>query len=181
MTDLKELLQVVNEHDEPIGEETKEVIWRDGLWHRVARVLVFNENNEMLVQQRGDKPLFPFRWCESVGGHVAAGDSYEETAIKEAEEEIGVKGLDLRMLGKYPVSCVFEAREPVGVITLNKFETTYEANLTKAELSHFKKTEEVEGIEWWALDKVIRFTRENPDKVTDGLVSTVEHYLLNRD
>ncbi len=177
MTDLKELLQVVDEQDNPIGAETKDVIWREGLWHRVARVLVFNEANELLVQQRGDKPLFPFRWAESVGGHVGAGDTYEETARREAEEEIGVTGLLLRRLGKYPASAVFEARQPVGTITLNKFETTFQTTLDQEELERFTQTEEVRGIAWWPVSRVVEFTRNNPDKVTDGLENMVERYL----
>jgi len=180
MTDLKELLQVVDENDNPIGAETKDVIWREGLWHRVARVLVFNEVGDMLVQQRGDKPLFPFRWAESAGGHVGAGDSYEETAAREAEEEIGVTGLDLRLLGKFPASVVFEAEQPVGTIILNKFETTYETTLTNADLEQFQQTAEVKAVEWWPVDRVISFTQNNPDQVTDGLESMVNHYLLER-
>lgn len=180
MTDLKELLQVVDKQDNPIGAETKDVIWRNGLLHRVARVLVFNEVGDLLVQQRGDKPLFPFRWAESVGGHVGAGDSYEETAIREAEEEIGVAGLSLERLGKYPASAVFEARPPVGTITLNKFETTFQATLGREELERFTQTKEVKGIEWWPVSKVVTFTHNNPDKVTDGLESMVKHYLGDR-
>ena len=180
MTDLKELLTVVDHEDNPIGAETKDVIWREGLWHRVARVLVFNELGELLVQQRGNKPLFPYRWAESVGGHVGAGDSYEETALREAEEEIGVKGLSLKLLGKYPGSAVFQAKDPIGTITLNKFETTFETQLTRAELEQFSQTEEVKHIEWWTVDQVVSFTRDNPNKVTDGLESMVEHYLADR-
>jgi isopentenyldiphosphate isomerase len=180
MTDLKELLQVVDEQDNPIGAETKDIIWREGLWHRVARVLVFNEVGELLMQQRGDKPLFPFRWAESVGGHVGAGDTYEETAMREAEEEIGVSGLSLELLGKYPASAVFEARPPIGTITLNKFETTFQTTLSREALEQFTQTEEVKGIEWWSVSKVVEFTRNNPDKVTDGLESMVEHYLGDR-
>lgn len=180
MTDLKELLQVVDENDNPIGAETKDIVWREGLWHRVARVLVFNELGDLLVQQRGDKPLFPFRWAESVGGHVGAGDSYEETAAREAEEEIGIRGLSLKLLGKYPESTVFEAEQPVGTIILNKFETTFEATLSKGELEAFARTEEVSSVEWWTVDKVVSFTHDNPDQVTDGLENMVWHYLAER-
>lgn len=180
MTDLKELLQVVDENDNPIGAETKDIVWREGLWHRVARVLVFNELGDLLVQQRGDKPLFPFRWAESVGGHVGAGDSYEITAQREAEEEIGIRGLSLKLLGKYPESTVFEAAQPVGTITLNKFETTFEAQLSRAEVEQFSQTDEVKAIEWWSVDKVVSFIREHPDQVTDGLENIATHYLADR-
>lgn len=180
MSDLKEMLQIVDNHDNIIGSESKDIIWREGLWHRVARVLVFNELGELLVQQRGDKPLFPFRWAESVGGHVGASESYLETAVREAEEEIGAKNLKLRLLGKHRASCVFEAAEPVGTITLNKFETTYEAVLSKTDLKNFAETREVKTIEWWPLEKVVNFTRNNQDRVTDGLQSMVDHYLVDR-
>lgn len=174
---MKELLQVVDEHDNPIGAETKDVVWRNGLWHRVARVLVYNEADELLVQQRGDKPLFPFRWAESVGGHVEADRSYYETAQREADEEVGIRGLSLVLLGKYPESAVFQAREPVGRIILNKFEQTYKTVVPKGAVSQFTPTGEVRAIEWWSKDHVVDFVSSNPDEVTDGLENMVRHYL----
>ena len=46
----------------------------------------------VLVQRRTDtKDLFPGYYDLAAGGVVAAGESYEECAVREAEEELGIR------------------------------------------------------------------------------------------
>ena len=49
-------------------------------------------NQEIIFQHRAkDKDTYPDLLDATVGGHVEIGDSYESTALKEIEEETGVK------------------------------------------------------------------------------------------
>ena len=67
-----------------------------GDYHVVVHVCIFNSQGEMLIQQRQ-----PFKegwsnfWDITVGGSAVAGDSSQEAAQRELEEEIGLK-LDLQ-------------------------------------------------------------------------------------
>ena len=55
-------------------------------------VLVYNQENKIFLQRRSNaKQLFPGRWDLSATGHVQAGESREEAAIRELEEELGLR------------------------------------------------------------------------------------------
>ncbi len=100
---MKNLLNIVNENDEIIGQETRKNIHQNGLLHREIHVYFITPNREVIFQHRAkDKDAFPDLLDATVGGHVEIGDSYEQTAIKEAEEETGIKIKisDLIPLGK---------------------------------------------------------------------------------
>lgn len=59
---------------------------------RSAAVWVFNEKNQVLLARRAkNKSHFPGIWGPSAAGSVEEGETYEENATKETEEEIGVK------------------------------------------------------------------------------------------
>jgi len=95
------ILNIINESDNIIGEATREDIHAKGLLHREIHVWLYNKNGEIFFQMRAkDKETFPGLLDASVGGHVEMGDSYEKTALKEVEEETGlkIKFLDLRVI-----------------------------------------------------------------------------------
>src|SRR3989344_5472817 len=91
----EEQLEVINEDDEVIGLESRETIHQKGLLHREIHVWFITPNREIIFQHRAkNKDTYPDKLDATVGGHVEPGVSYEETAVKECEEETGVK-LDL--------------------------------------------------------------------------------------
>jgi len=89
---MKELLNIVDNDDKIIGEKTREEIHREGLLHREVHVYFITPNKELILQHRAkDKDTYPDLLHATVGGHVEMNDNYEQTAIKEAEEETGVE------------------------------------------------------------------------------------------
>jgi isopentenyldiphosphate isomerase len=70
--------------------------------------MVFDSHQRVLLQRRsGTKDLFPGYYCASASGHVAVGEDYAETAIRETEEELGC-ALLLAYVGKELVISTFE-------------------------------------------------------------------------
>jgi isopentenyldiphosphate isomerase len=62
-----------------------------GIFYRTIYVLIKNDKEEVLLQKRSStKDLYPDCWDISVGGHVNFGDSYEVTAVRELNEELGL-------------------------------------------------------------------------------------------
>jgi 8-oxo-dGTP diphosphatase len=55
----------------------------------VTCAIIRNDNDEVLVVQRGEKSDHPFKW-EFPGGKTVAGESYEECIVREIYEELGV-------------------------------------------------------------------------------------------
>ncbi|NND14700.1 MAG: NUDIX domain-containing protein [Eudoraea sp.] len=63
-----------------------------GLFHPTVHVWFYTRDRRVLLQQRGpDKSTFPMLWDVSVAGHVASGESIADAAIREIDEEIGLR------------------------------------------------------------------------------------------
>ena len=63
-----------------------------GLWHRAAHVWFVNSNKEVLVQKRAEHIVsHPGQYDISAAGHLSAGDSPIVGALREVEEELGIK------------------------------------------------------------------------------------------
>ncbi|MBC9715415.1 NUDIX domain-containing protein [Streptomyces sp. TRM66268-LWL] len=90
----EEIIDIVDEQDCVTGREPRSVAYREGLRHRCAFILVRDAEDRIFVHRRtATKAVFPSRYDMFVGGVVGAGESYDEAALREAEEELGVQGL----------------------------------------------------------------------------------------
>jgi isopentenyldiphosphate isomerase len=87
-----ELLDLVDEKNRVIGRVLRgKVHGNPSLHHRSVHVFVRNAAGDLFLQKRSwDKQIQPGKWDTSVGGHVEAGQSYEDAARKEAAEELGI-------------------------------------------------------------------------------------------
>ncbi|MFA5155441.1 MAG: NUDIX domain-containing protein [Patescibacteria group bacterium] len=100
---MADILNIVDEQDRVIGQETREDIHRHGLLHREIHVYFLTPGGGMIFQHRAkDKDTFPDLLDVAVGGHVEIGESYEAAALKETAEETGVNLAiaDLTLIGK---------------------------------------------------------------------------------
>ncbi len=87
-----ELFDLVDRDDLVIGQVRRGDAHRNpALIHRSVQVMIFDSAGRVLLQRRSQaKDLFPGYYCASASGHVASGEDYPETAIREVEEELGV-------------------------------------------------------------------------------------------
>lgn len=89
-----ELLDIVDEHDRVLGQAPRSEAYARRLRHRCTFVLARNTAGEFFVHRRTARKLvFPSLYDMFVGGVVGAGETYDEAALREAEEELGVSGL----------------------------------------------------------------------------------------
>jgi isopentenyldiphosphate isomerase len=64
----------------------------------------------LYLQKRDiNKDVQPGKWDTSVGGHVDTGEYYRDAAVRELEEELGIKGVDLKYLYKYRLRNDYES------------------------------------------------------------------------
>ncbi|MEU6946444.1 NUDIX domain-containing protein [Streptomyces sp. NPDC046316] len=90
----EEILDVVDEHDEVIGQAPRAEVYARGLIHRCTFILVRDAEDRIFVHRRTPvKLVYPSMYDMFVGGVVGAGESYDDAALREAEEELGVSGL----------------------------------------------------------------------------------------
>ena len=98
-----EYLDVVDAQGEPTGE----VVERSkahllGIRHRTSHVWLYRMKNnraEILLQKRcASKDSFPGCYDISSAGHIPSGCSFEESAIRELEEELGVQASAAKLI-----------------------------------------------------------------------------------
>ena len=88
-----ELLDVLTETGAPTGlVKPKPDVHRDGDLHRASHVWIVGSDGRVLLQRRAlAKRTWPGLWDVSVAGHVSAGESAIDAAIRETFEEIGLR------------------------------------------------------------------------------------------
>lgn len=89
---MKEYLDIWDEFGIPTGQVCdKNFAHQNGLFHPTVHIWLYTPTPALLMQKRGSqKQTFPNLWDVSVAGHVAAGESVLEAAIREIKEEIGL-------------------------------------------------------------------------------------------
>ncbi|UFR05446.1 NUDIX domain-containing protein [Streptomyces sp. Go40/10] len=94
MNPADEILDIVDEHDRVVGQYPRGEVYARGLRHRCVFVQARDAAGRIFVHRRtATKLVFPSLYDVFVGGVVGAGESYDEAALREAEEELGVTGL----------------------------------------------------------------------------------------
>jgi isopentenyldiphosphate isomerase len=89
----QEWVDLVDEGDQVIGRVTRAQMRAENLLHRSVAVLCQSSSGQVYVHRRTDsKDVFPGLYDMFVGGVVAAGESYDETATREIGEELGIIG-----------------------------------------------------------------------------------------
>ena len=96
MSAAEESVVVVDEHDEVVGSAPRSRMRRERLIHRTTYIFVFSSHSEVLVQERTrTKDIYPGWYDLAAGGVLVTGETYEESAYREAAEELGLRGIVL--------------------------------------------------------------------------------------
>lgn len=91
-----EMVAVVDAENRVVGAVPRHVMRAGNMLHRATYVFVFDSAGELYVQHRTvTKDVYPGYWDLAAGGVVLDGESYEESAVRELEEEMGIRGVEL--------------------------------------------------------------------------------------
>ena len=148
------LVHIFDENSVKIGEIPRKDLADHHRW-RIICVWIENEKGETLLQQRSfQKKHGAGLWTVAVEGTVENGDSFEETARREIEEEIGLKEFTMTTAKRISFKANTGWREAQGYIVkcdwpINKFTP---------------QVEEVEQLQWVDKKTVIREMKDNDPK-----------------
>lgn len=163
-------IQIVDENDEPISSASIREALKEGLIHRIVRVMVEDADGNILLQKRTEGiELYPGRWDNSAAGHVDVEESYEVAARRELAEEIGLQTTKLREVGYYRHVSYFDQYK------LNRFTKVYKV-IVPSDTEFIIQPEEVSMVQWFTLAEVKQLVSGEPEKVTDGVTDVLKRY-----
>src|SRR6185436_908917 len=86
-----ELVDVVDDTGAVVRQVTRREMRAHRLPHRSTYILVLNGRGDLFIHLRTPtKDVYPSYWDPCVGGVLAAGESFDDGAARELEEELGV-------------------------------------------------------------------------------------------
>lgn len=152
-----ELFDVVDEEGNPTGETVERAKAHSyGIRHRTAHIWVSREvsgKRQVLLQKRAlTKDSFPGRYDTSSAGHIQAGDEPLESALRELEEELGIKAKpsQLAFAGTFKVQYEKEFHHKLFRDHEIAFVFVYQGEVDINKLTIQK--EELDGVEWFDLE-----------------------------
>ncbi len=160
-----EKIDILDENGNQTGEVvSREEVHRLGLWHKCVHIWVVNSKKQILLQKRSSqKQTNPNKWTTAVSGHLSAGDSSLEGAMRELSEEIGLA------VDKNELQYLFTVKErevnnnPEKQIIEREFTDVY---LIKKDMDikEFKlQEEEVSEIKWFSYEEFKKMVIENDE------------------
>ncbi|MFA6408418.1 MAG: NUDIX domain-containing protein [Candidatus Paceibacterota bacterium] len=163
------ILNIVDEAGNVIGQTTRQEIHEKGLLHAEVHVWFYTPDGQLIFQHRAkDKDTWPDLLDATVGGHVEVGDTYEQTALKEAEEEAGVhiKPNDLFFLR----TTITNSHDDVTGMTNHPRRNVY-AYCYRGKLEDLKIEEgKALGFEAWPIDKLLNISKEGATKFIPSIL-----------
>ena len=148
-----EFLDVLDQHGNKTGRSKPLTqVHRDGSWHESSHVWIYNSKGEILFQKRSKTTYFSGLLDISIGGHITKGKKPKETAIREVEEEIGLKieDKDLKKIDRKKMSLIL----PDLNFYNNEFVTIYLLKFDGSISSFRFQDQEVKSVKFIPIDKL---------------------------
>lgn len=136
-----------------------------GEYHMVANALVFNQDGELLVQQRSfKKKALPGGWVLATGGSVLQGETSLEGIQREVVEELGAQATHFER-----IRTSWEK---------DWFDDLYVTRINQPLDSLKIQTSEVEQVTWLSIPAAQRISSD-PDYLDDDILIKAQRIALN--
>ncbi len=168
---MEEQVILVNERDEKIGLMPKLEAHQKGILHRAFSIFVFNDHNELMLQQRAlNKYHSPGLWTNTCCSHQRDGETSLEAGKRRLEEEMGF---------------ITPLKETDSFI----YKTPFDNGLTEHELDHILvgnyngipeiNQAEVASWKWITLEQIQKDIQINPDDYTAWFKIIIDKFHQN--
>ena len=149
--------------DAVTGQATRGEVHAKKLIHRAVHVFAINKRGDVLLQQRSMfKDAHPGVWDSSVSGHLDSGEDYTTAAIRELDEEMGIRV-------ETPPEEIARIRpsEQTGWEHIRIFRTHHSGALSFP-------AAEVEAAMWFPVSEIEAWITANPDDFASGFIACWE-------
>ncbi len=157
----KEVVSIADENNNAIGCIVKGNDLPDNRYGMIAGVLVFNSVGNVILHKIASHKTWAGLWTYSAAGHVDAGESYEEAAIREAKEELGVDIKIESLIAEIPF---YRNGNHTG------FHKVYKA---VSDGPYFPDKNEIAEIKEFSMDELNKMTSMSPERCFPELISSV--------
>jgi 8-oxo-dGTP pyrophosphatase MutT (NUDIX family) len=162
-----EIILIVDENNNETGSAPRNIMRARGLPHRASYILVFNRSGELFVQKRTmTKDIYPGYYDIAAGGVVLAGESYDQSAVRELAEELGITDTPLTS------HFTFHYKDSSNLVWGRVYSCVYDGEITLQE-------EEIENGFFMTPDKLLALTEKEPF-TPDGLY-VLKRYLTSKE
>jgi isopentenyldiphosphate isomerase len=165
MTQDKQDLNIVDDLGHIIGVASREQIHREGLLHREINVWFYSSKGEVVFQHRSpSKDTFPDMLDATCGGHVDIGMDWLDTAVKELDEETGLRVLpkDLTFIRQIHFEAVDNSTSRRNNALQNIYAYRYEGALSELRVEDGMSV----GFEAWKFSDLYDLTPEQAKRFT---------------
>lgn len=163
------ILNTIDEKGNILGEATRQEIHEKGLLHAEVHVWFYTPDGQLIFQHRAkDKDTWPDLLDATVGGHVEIGDTYEQTALKEAEEETGVhiNPEDIIFLRTTITNSYDEVTGMINHPRRNVYAYCYKGKLEDLQIEEGKAL----GFEAWPIEKLLNLSETEAVKFIPSIL-----------
>ncbi|MBW3014696.1 NUDIX domain-containing protein [Candidatus Woesearchaeota archaeon] len=168
---MTETLDVVDEKDEVIATASREECHEQKLRHRGVQVFILNEEGDFFIQKRSEKKdVFPGLYEGGITGHVLAGETYKEAAVRELKEELGIDVHDNDLREMFKFKMLFENEHELITAYILDYDDTI--NLDQKEVS---------SGEFLSLDEVRQKIKDDEKEFTPAFLIGFDKYMEIKD
>lgn len=166
MSAAQEIFDVVDEQDRVIGQAPRDEAHARGLKHRAVHIFLFNERGEVFVQKRAaTKDTFPGCYDSSASGHLETGEAYDDCALRELREELGVTVPPERLRKHFKISaCAATGWEFVWVYSVS------------GDYQPVVNRDEIEEGAFWTRARVETLIETHPEQCASGFVRVYQEF-----
>ena len=167
---MDEIVDVVDENDNVIGQELKSKCHTNMILHRNAAILVFKDNfyKEIIIQKRSMKKISNIRKLCIPAGHLSSGEDYITGAKRELQEEM-FQGQEL------PKKIKFEELFKIKKST----DKDYEINMVYR-IVHpgpfYNDPDEVESYFFEDIKETLKKIKIHPENYTETTIFLIKEY-----
>ena len=165
---MEEQIDVLNADGTPAGyARGRTEVHAKGLWHRTVHIWAFDSKGRILFQLRSRvKENNPGLFDTSCAGHISAGDSSVNAAVRELHEELGVhkSSRDLEYLFEAKHESVLNG----GSYLDNEYYDVYKISLSDDEAdSLVPQPGEVDSFTWMTREEFFAKHKLHPEKFVE--------------
>lgn len=167
---------LVNSNNEVLGTMPKLEAHEKGVLHRAFSVFIFNENGELMLQQRAaDKYHSPLLWTNTCCSHQRIEEENIQSGKRRLMEEMGFT-VELSEMFSFIYKAPFDnglTEHELDFVLIGHYND--EPNINK---------EEVENWKWISLDVLVEDIKNNPDIYTIWFKIIFEefhHYIIENN